>query len=97
MPEEATEQHADAVAQPLDELRGLEDFGVDRLITELAAHGLPTVINRVARAYLDVNRAESAIDAAMFSGKVEAPAPCHHVRAGYGLIPEADVGADADL
>ena len=75
-------------AQPLDELRGLEDFGVDCLVTELAAHGLPTVINRVARAYLDVNRAESAIDAAMFSGKVEAPAPCHHVRAGYGLIPK---------
>lgn len=75
-------------AQPLDELRGLEDFGVDCLVTELAAHGLTTVINRVARAYLDVNRAESAIDAAMFSGKVEAPAPCYHVRAGYGLIPK---------
>ena len=75
-------------AQPLEELRGLEDFGVDCLISELATSGLPTVINRVARAYLDVNRAESAIDAAMFSGAVEAPPPCHHVRAGYGLIPK---------
>ena len=75
-------------AQPLEALRGLEDFGVDCLVTELAAHGLPTVINRVARAYIDVNRADSAIDAAMFSGAVEAPAPCHHVRAGYGLIPK---------
>ena len=75
-------------AQPLDALRGLEDFGVDCLVTELAGHGLPTVINRVARAYLDVNRADSAIDASMFSGDVGAPPPCHHVRAGYGLIPK---------
>lgn len=75
-------------AQPLEALRGLEDFGVDCLVAELTAHGLPTVINRVARAYIDVNRADSAIDAAMFSGAVEAPPPCHHVRAGYGLIPK---------
>ena len=75
-------------AQPLEAVRGLEDFGVDCLVTELAAHGLPTVINRVARAYIDVNRADNAIDAAMFSSAVEAPAPCHHVRAGYGLIPK---------
>ncbi|MEC8641322.1 MAG: N-formylglutamate amidohydrolase [Pseudomonadota bacterium] len=75
-------------AQPVEELRGLEDFGVDCLLPDLISAGIPTVINRVARAYLDVNRAETALDRAMFSGDIDSPPPCHHVRAGYGLIPK---------
>lgn len=78
----------DSASQPVDALRGLEDFGVDCLLPDLIASGIPTVINRVARAYLDVNRAETALDKAMFAGDVDAPSPCHHVRAGYGLIPK---------
>ena len=74
-------------APPVEALRGLEDFGVDCLLPELVSAGIPTVINRVARAYLDVNRAETALDETMFSGRIDAPPPCHHVRAGYGLIP----------
>ncbi len=77
----------DTAAQPVEALRGLEDFGVDCLLPDLISAGIPTVINRVARAYLDVNRAETALDRTMFSGDVDAPPPCHHVRAGYGLIP----------
>lgn len=76
-----------AASQPVEALRGLEDFGVDCLLPDLMAVGIPTVINRVARAYLDVNRAETALDRTMFAGDVDAPPPCHHVRAGYGLIP----------
>jgi N-formylglutamate amidohydrolase len=77
-----------AASHPVEALRGLEDFGVDCLLTDLIAAGIPTVVNRVARAYLDVNRAETALDRTMFTGDVGAPPPCHHVRAGYGLIPK---------
>jgi N-formylglutamate amidohydrolase len=75
-------------AQPVEALRGLEDFGVDCLLPGLAAVGIPTLVNRVARAFLDVNRDASALDSAMFDGPVKAAKPCHHVRAGYGLIPK---------
>jgi len=68
-------------------LRGLEDFGVDCLLPGLADAGISTLINRVSRAYIDVNRDPAAIDASMFSGAVSARPACHHVRAGYGLIP----------
>ena len=81
-----------AASQPVEILRGLEDFGVDCLLPDLIAAGIPTVINRVARAYLDVNRAETALDKTMFAGDVDAPPPCHHVRAGYGLIPRLTAG-----
>ncbi len=82
----------DCAAQPVEALRGLEDFGVDCLLPELIATGIPTVINRVARAYLDVNRAETALDRTMFAGEVTSAPPCHHVRAGYGLIPRLTSG-----
>ena len=75
-------------AQPVEALRGLEDFGVDCLLPGLAAVGIPTLVNRVARAFLDVNRDASALDSKMFDGPVKAAKPCHHVRAGYGLIPK---------
>ena len=77
-----------SASQPVEALRGLEDFGVDCLLSSLIAVGIPTLINRVARAYLDVNRAETALDRTMFKGEIETPPPCHHVRAGYGLIPK---------
>ncbi len=75
-------------AQPVEALRGLEDFGVDCLLPGLAAIGIPTLVNRVARAFLDVNRDASSLDSEMFDGPVKAANPCHHVRAGYGLIPK---------
>ena len=76
-----------AATQPVEALRGLEDFGVDCLLSGLATCGITTLVNRLARAYLDVNRDAAALDASMFDGAVTAKPPCHHVRAGYGLIP----------
>jgi len=73
--------------QPVEALRGLEDFGVDCLLPGLAGSGITTLVNRLARAYLDVNRDPAALDTTMFDGTVAARPPCHHVRAGYGLIP----------
>jgi len=76
-----------ASREPVGALRGLEDFGVDCLLPGLAQAGIPVLVNRLARAYIDVNRDPAAVDASMFNGSVRARAPCHHVRAGYGLIP----------
>lgn len=77
----------EAATLPVAQMRGLEDFGVDHLITGLAAHGITTVINKIARAYIDVNRPVGAVDATMFDTPVEADKPSRHVSAGYGLIP----------
>ena len=77
----------EAATLPVAQMRGLEDFGVDHLIRGLAAHGITTVINKIARAYIDVNRPAGAIDATMFDTPVEADKPSRHVSAGYGLIP----------
>ena len=71
------------------DLRGLEDFGVDQLISGALNHGIPCVTNKVTRAYIDVNRPVDALDHLMLSSP---PAsnnvkPSRHVRAGYGLLP----------
>lgn len=76
-----------AAQAPVSALRGLEDFGVDCLLPGLAEAGITTLINRLSRAYIDVNRDPAAIDASMFTGAVSTRPACHHVRAGYGLIP----------
>ena len=76
-----------ATQEPVSALRGLEDFGADCLLPGLAEAGITTVINRMSRAYIDVNRDPTAIDASMFNGTVNARPACHHVRAGYGLVP----------
>ncbi len=77
----------EAATLPVGQMRGLEDFGVDHLITSLAAHGITTVINKIARAYIDVNRPIGDVDTTMFDTPVEADKPSRHVSAGYGLIP----------
>ena len=73
----------------ITDLRGLEDFGVDQLITGSVNNGISCVTNKVTRAYIDVNRPVDALDHLMLSSP---PAsnnvkPSRHVRAGYGLLP----------
>ena len=73
----------------ITDLRGLEDFGVDQLITGAVNNGISCVTNKVTRAYIDVNRPVDALDHLMLSSP---PAsnnvkPSRHVRAGYGLLP----------
>ena len=73
----------------ITDLRGLEDFGVDQLISGALNQGIPCVTNKVTRAYIDVNRPVDALDHLMLSSP---PAsnnvkPSRHVRAGYGLLP----------
>lgn len=82
-------------AQPLQALRGLEDFGVDCLLGSLPDTGISLLVNRVARGYLDVNRDSTALDDSMFEEDEHAndnrarlaARQNSHVRAGYGLLP----------
>ncbi len=70
-------------------LRRSEDAFVDELFCGAVAMGAPMIAARFPRAFLDVNRAPSEIDTAMFDGAlgvaVDAPSP--RVTAGLGVIP----------
>jgi N-formylglutamate amidohydrolase len=66
-------------------LRSAEDALVDQLIAPGLAHGVVLVTARVARAYVDLNRAPDDHDPALIEG-VGAPASARAM-AGYGVVP----------
>ena len=84
----------------IDDLRGLEDFGVNYLLPDFTDRGIACVTSNLARAYLDVNRPVDALDAEMFtpppsSAQTFAPTfapPSRHVQAGYGIMPRLTAG-----
>ena len=68
----------------------LEDRYADRLVQPAIAAGYPAIVAQRARAWIDLNRAETDIDIGMFSekGGVERPAtPSAKARGGLGLFP----------
>ncbi len=71
------------------DLRRIEDAYVDRLLADVHLSGAPVICGLVARACLDLNRAESEMDPLMF----EDPSPewfaqrSPRVEAGLGCIP----------
>ena len=71
------------------DLRRIEDAYVDRLLAEVQQSGAPVICGLVARAYVDLNRAESEMDPHMFenpsSGWFAQRSP--RVEAGLGCIP----------
>jgi N-formylglutamate amidohydrolase len=71
----------------IEALRDLEDFAVDRLLDGLSCTNIAGISSNIARAYLDVNRPEDALDPAMFDEPVSAPKQSRKVMAGYGLLP----------
>lgn len=70
-------------------LRRSEDAYVDELFQAAPAFGSPLLTARFPRAYVDVNRAATELDAQMFDAPlpldVDAPGP--RVAAGLGVIP----------
>lgn len=70
-------------------LRRSEDAFVDELFAGGVALGAPMIAARFPRAFVDVNRAPSEIDAAMFDGPlpVAVDVPSARVVAGLGVIP----------
>lgn len=74
---------------PPVELMRLEDRYADRLVQSAVNAGFPTIIAHSARAWIDLNRAETDIDTQMLAGsaKGQAAIPSAKTRGGLGLIP----------
>lgn len=66
-------------------LRGSEDVAVDTLIAEAPGLGAPVLAARLARAFVDLNRAPWELDPAMFDGDLPAYAQSRSARVGAGL------------
>ena len=71
----------------IEALRDLEDFAVDALLDDLHHTNIGGICSQIARAYIDVNRPEDALDQNMFDEPVTAAKQSRKVRAGYGLLP----------
>jgi len=77
-----------ALRAPFATLTALEDRRVDQIV--LAARtGETTLIQRLPRAWIDLNRAESERDPRLDDGAVENPSPelLSRVGSGLGLVP----------
>lgn len=70
-------------------LRSIEDAAVDQLVAGAGGLGIPTLICRIARAYVDVNRDPAALDPRLIDGLAGRPhaADAARVAAGLGVIP----------
>ncbi len=70
-------------------LRRSEDAFVDELFAGAVGLGAPLLAAQFPRAFLDVNRSSSELDAGMFDGALGVPvdAPGPRVAAGLGVIP----------
>ena len=71
----------------IEALRDLEDFAVDALLYDLRHTIIGGICSQIARAYIDVNRPEDALDENMFDEPVTAAKQSRKVQAGYGLLP----------
>lgn len=83
---ERPEDMGAAAGLSLSTLRSAEDVGVDRLIAGGPARGAPLIAGRISRAYVDLNRAPSEMDADLVDGEISEP-PTAKVTAGFGVIP----------
>ena len=74
----------------LSDLRRSEDAYVDTLLPTADEIGVPTLIARFPRAFVDVNRSRYEIDTSMFSSSpVDSPdGKSNRVAAGFGVIPK---------
>jgi N-formylglutamate amidohydrolase len=78
----------DHLRVPVCELVRLEDRYADRLVQSGIATGFPAIIAHKARAWIDLNRAESDIDNAMVRSHIKLHFdPSTKTRGGLGLIP----------
>src|ERR1700760_3324179 len=70
-------------------LRRSEDAFVDELFAGVVGLGAPLLAAEFPRAFLDVNRSSTELDASMFNGALGVPvdAPSPRVAAGLGVIP----------
>lgn len=87
----------DNLAVPASHLLRLEDRYADRLASSAIAAGFPAIIAHRPRAWVDLNRNRSEIDADMVDGlsSSQLPTPSRKVRGGLGVVPSRlhDVGS----
>lgn len=89
----------DNLAVPAVHLLRLEDRYADRLAGSAIARGFPAIIAHRPRAWVDLNRNRSEIDAEMVGGlspsqlRMQLPAPSRKVRGGLGVVPSRLHGA----
>ena len=76
-------------AAPDTDMAGLEDPFLDLLLPDLATLGIPVVIARLGRAYVDANRAATEWDQGMFVDRLPKrfASDTGRVRAGLGTFP----------
>jgi len=68
-------------------LRSAEDVGVDRLIASGAARGIPLILGRISRAYVDLNRDPSELDPDLIADLPGTGTVSAKTAAGFGVIP----------
>lgn len=87
------ELYANLRVSPTELLR-LEDRYADRLVQSAVAAGFPTIVAHRARAWIDLNRAESDYDATMIESADPARRcmPSAKTRGGLGLVPRRLAG-----
>jgi N-formylglutamate amidohydrolase len=82
-----------ALLHPVARLLACEDRFADRLARGLIAAGVPVIIARTPRLWIDLNRSERDLDPAMMAGGVVTASPLSSkVRGGLGLIPRRLAG-----
>lgn len=69
------------------QLRSSEDAYVDDMIRSAPAYGAPVLLAKVARAYLDLNRAPDELDPALIEGVAKPKYTNPRVVSGLGVIP----------
>ena len=72
---------------PQASLRSAEDIGVDALIACGPAHGVPLILGRVTRAYVDLNRDPCELDPGLIDGLSDTGDLSAKTAAGFGVIP----------
>jgi len=79
----------DACAAQMLDLRRIEDAYVDRLLCDAHLAGAPVISGLVARACIDLNRAEGEMDPAMFEDPLAVwrASRSPRVEAGLGCVP----------
>lgn len=70
-------------------LRRLEDRYADALVDGAVASGVNALVAHYARAWIDLNRAETAWDSALVDDATPVTPPDRRVRAGLGLVPRS--------
>ncbi len=72
---------------PLATLEELEDRHADLLVARAVEEGAVAIVARVARAWIDLNRAEEDLDPALRQPPGSGPPASARSRAGLGLVP----------